>query len=68
MDDGNGFDDASLKSATRPFYTTEKRENNQHFGLGLNICQILCSHHNGNLSLGNSINGSAWITAKFKME
>lgn len=68
MDDGNGFDEASLKSATRPFYTTEKRENNQHFGLGLNICKILCSRHNGDISLGNSINGGAWITAKFKME
>ena len=68
MDDGNGFDKASLKSATSPFYTTEKRESSQHFGLGLNICKILCSRHNGNISLGNSINGGAWITVKFKME
>ena len=68
MDDGNGFDKASLKSATRPFYTTEKRENSQHFGLGLNICKILCSRHNGDISLGNSINGGAWIIAKFKTE
>ena len=68
MDDGNGFDKAALKSATKPFYTTEKRESNQHFGLGLNICRILCSRHNGDISFGNSINGGAWITVKFRME
>ena len=67
-DDGNGFDTTSLKSATVPFYTTEKKKNNQHFGLGLNICKILCQRHNGDISLGNCVNGGALVTAMFKME
>lgn len=68
MDDGNGFDKTSLKSATVPFYTTEKKENSQHFGLGLNICKILCQRHNGDISLDNCVNGGALVTAMFKME
>jgi K+-sensing histidine kinase KdpD len=57
-----------LKSATVPFYTTEKKKNNQHFGLGLNICKILCQRHNGDISLKNCVNGGALVTTMFKME
>lgn len=67
MDDGNGFDPAALKSATDPFYTTEKKADSQHFGLGLNICKILCLRHGGSIALNNRSSGGASVTATFGM-
>lgn len=67
MDDGNGFDPAALKSATDPFYTTEKKDDSQHFGLGLNICKILCLRHGGSITLNNRSSGGASVTATFVM-
>lgn len=67
-DDGEGFDDTALKSATDPFYTTEKKYDTvQHLGLGLNICKILCKRHNGNIILSNDIDMGASVTAYFGM-
>lgn len=67
-DDGKGFDDAALKSATNPFYTTEKKsDTGQHLGLGLNICKILCERHNGSIVLSNGMNAGASVTAHFGM-
>lgn len=67
MDDGNGFKPIALKSATDPFYTTEKKADSQHFGLGLNICKILCSRHGGDIVLNNRSSGGASVTATFGM-
>ena len=65
-DDGKGFDDIALKSATNPFYTTAKLSDTvQHLGLGLNICKILCERHNGNIMLSNNIKMGASVTAHF---
>ena len=67
-DDGTGFDHTALKSATNPFYTTEKKTSaGQHLGLGLNICKILCERHNGNISLSNGIETGASVTVCFGM-
>lgn len=67
-DDGKGFDDTTLKSATNPFYTTEKKsDTGQHLGLGLNICKILCERHNGNIVLSNSAKSGASVTVLFGM-
>ena len=67
-DDGAGFDDTTLKSATNPFYTTEKKsDTGQHLGLGLNICKILCERHNGNIILSNGIETGASVTVRFRM-
>ncbi|HJC22641.1 MAG TPA: HAMP domain-containing histidine kinase [Candidatus Eisenbergiella merdavium] len=67
-DDGEGFRDTALKSATNPFYTTEKKSDTvQHFGLGLNICKILCERHGGNILLSNDIKMGASVTAYFGM-
>ncbi len=67
-DDGSGFDDTTLKSATNPFYTTEKKYNSgQHLGLGLNICKILCERHNGSIILSNGITAGASVTVRFGM-
>lgn len=67
-DDGIGFEEKALNSATSPFYTTEKKAHNQHLGVGLNICKILCRRHNGNIILENDINGGAIVTVSFKMD
>ncbi|MDO4295041.1 MAG: HAMP domain-containing sensor histidine kinase, partial [bacterium] len=67
-DDGEGFDDTALKSATNPFYTTEKKSDTvQHLGLGLNICKILCERHSGRIMLSNDIKTGAFVTASFGM-
>lgn len=67
-DDGPGFCDIALKSATDPFYTTEQKDRGQHFGLGLNICKILCERHGGEIILSNRPAGGASITASFAMD
>lgn len=67
-DDGLGFDDIALKSATNPFYTTEKKSaTGQHLGIGLNICKILCERHNGNIVLANGTKSGASVTVRFGM-
>lgn len=53
IDDGNGFTAKDLSSATKPFYKAEKETNHEHFGMGLNICKILCEKHGGYLNLSN---------------
>lgn len=66
-DDGRGFDTSALKIATDPFYTTEKKSEGEHFGLGLNISKILCQRHGGCISLKNQKSGGASITVSFGM-
>lgn len=67
-DDGKGFDDTALKSATNPFYTTEKKvDSGPHLGLGLNICKILCERHNGSIVLSNEATSGASVTVCFGM-
>lgn len=65
MDDGPGFSEDALKKATEPFYRGENDSSQSHFGLGLNICRILCEKHCGKLELRNSKTGGAKITAVF---
>ena len=64
-DDGCGFDSKDIKRATDPFYTTEKKSEGEHFGLGLNICKILCQRHGGGINLNNNKSGGAKITVYF---
>lgn len=64
-DDGPGFDPETIKIATDPFYTTEKKSEVQHFGLGLNISKVLCQCHNGDIELKNLNNGGACVTVSF---
>lgn len=67
-DEINGFEAVALKAATDPFYTTEKKADSQHFGLGLNICKILCLRHGGQIVLNNRSSGGASVTATFGMK
>lgn len=64
-DDGPGFDAREIKIATDPFYTTEKKSEGEHFGLGLNICKILCQRHGGGIRLDNVKDGGACVTVYF---
>ncbi len=63
-DDGNGFTNTELSNATKPFYKSVYEKDNNHFGMGLNICKILCEKHGGSLILKN--NDGAIITAIIK--
>lgn len=64
-DDGSGFNEDDIRIATDPFYTTEKKSKGEHFGLGLNICKILCQRHDGNIILKNRKSGGASVTVTF---
>lgn len=67
-DDGKGFDSKAIEMATDPFYTTEKKSGGEHFGLGLNICKILCQKHGGNVVIHNKERKGACITVSFAMK
>ena len=63
-DDGNGFSSRDLSNATKPFYKAVDETDHKHFGMGLNICKILCEKHGGNLELKNE--GGASVLAVFR--
>lgn len=63
-DDGAGFAEKDLENATKPFYKTVRETDNEHFGMGLNICKILCEKHGGYIRLNNR-NGAV-VTAAFR--
>lgn len=67
LDDGCGFDEKGIKTATDPFYSTDKKTTDQHFGLGLNICKILCERHGGQILIGNESSGGAVVQVNFSM-
>ena len=71
-DDGPGFTEYDLKKALLPYYkehtaesSPEKVAKDPHFGIGLHICRQLCMKHGGELSLANSIEGGAVVSASF---
>ncbi len=66
-DDGKGFTPEDLHSAKKAFYKDSSHFNSNHFGLGLNICDILCQKHGGGLHLANGKNGGAATTALFSL-
>jgi signal transduction histidine kinase len=55
-DDGNGFPDSILKKGITPF-SRDKTSDNEHFGMGLYICKLLCEKHGGSLEIGNTEHG-----------
>ena len=64
QDDGPGFSHEGLQNACKPFYTGDSRTGS-HFGLGLNICNILCEKLGGSLQVRNGEKSGACITASF---
>ncbi len=63
-DDGNGFSPAFLKKGIHPFLREDNRDEQEHFGMGLYICALLCEKHGGKLKIEN-IPGGAKATALF---
>ena len=57
QDDGPGFTEYILKHGMEPFVRDSKEPQN-HFGLGLYICHVLCQKHGGNFSIENSERGA----------
>lgn len=64
-DDGAGFTEKDLENATKPFYKTMRETGSEHFGMGLNICKILCEKHGGYVQLRSR--GGAVVTAAFRL-
>ena len=65
-DDGQGFTERELVTASNPYYSGQKGEAD-HFGLGLYICRTLCEKHGGSLTLENAPEGGGRVTAAFAM-
>jgi len=63
-DDGVGFSKKVLDKGAVPFLRDDHAENEQHFGMGLYICHLLCEKHGGELMLENDETG-AKVTAVF---
>lgn len=63
IDDGKGFDEEERENATKLFY---KKENENHYGLGLYICKVLCEKHNGKIRIDNLKTGGAKISVTFE--
>ena len=68
-DDGPGFPPEALKRAAEPYYRGEKNapERENHFGLGLYLCRVLCEKHGGRLEIANRPQGGAQVTARFNV-
>lgn len=64
-DDGPGFSEEALEKAVQPYYRADKKAEDEHFGLGLTICRLLCEKHGGALTLENNEDGGARVTARF---
>ena len=62
-DDGPGFSAVDLEKATDPFYRNKAAAGDDHLGLGLNICKILCQRHDGDIRLEND--GGGCVTVSF---
>ena len=65
-DDGPGFSDEALHSAATPFY--KENSENDHFGLGLSICDTLCRKMGGSMILSNQPAGGASVEITIKAE
>ena len=67
IDDGAGFSPEALEKALNPFYTSGQSDTS-HFGLGLNICKILCEKHGGGIAVSNTPDSGARVQFSFLLE
>ena len=65
-DDGPGFSEKALESAAKPFY--KENSQNDHYGLGLSICDTLCRKLGGKLTLKNNDEGGACVEIRIRAE
>lgn len=66
-DDGKGFSEEAFLNAPDPFFHDKKESGQEHFGMGLYICRIICEKCGGGLVLENESKGAA-VTAKFSIQ
>lgn len=64
-DDGKGFLPEEIPKLTKPYYSSNKKESGEHFGIGLTICQILCEKHGGDIGFVNGLDGGGIVSASF---
>lgn len=64
QDDGVGFTEEELKSATSFFFSSST--NGGNFGIGLSICKILCEKLGGDMYLDNNTEHGAIIIIRIK--
>lgn len=67
-DDGDGFSPDALEHAKQPYWCEDTGrgatdDGASHFGLGLNICAVLCEKLGGSLELENAESGGATACA-----
>ncbi len=65
-DDGSGFSSKILNKGAEPFLRDDNTSSQEHFGMGLYVCKLLCEKHGGCLMLEN-INHGAKATAVFEI-
>ena len=61
-DDGPGFSEKALQLGAETYFS-EEENSQEHFGIGLSICRMLCEIHGGRLALQNSISRGAIAAA-----
>lgn len=64
-DDGKGFADTDLMQATTLFYSKDK--GNEHFGIGLTVCKLLCEKQGGLLCISNNETSGACVVAELEV-
>lgn len=67
QDDGEGFSPESLIRAMEPYYRSDGEERGEHYGLGLYICNLICTKHGGSLKIMNDNLTGAVVIASFKV-
>lgn len=65
-DDGIGFSPTLIQKGIHPFLRDDNRGEQEHFGMGLYVCSLLCKKHGGNLKIENNKTG-AKVTACFSI-
>lgn len=63
-DDGKGFDEEDIPHVFERFYKG-KNSSEESFGIGLNLCKMIISAHNGTIKARNSENGGAEFIIRF---
>ena len=64
-DDGPGYPDPILQKGPTPFLR-DNPSGNEHFGMGLYICKLLCDKHQGGSLILENTSCGAKVTAVFK--
>lgn len=66
--DGRPFTQEELRRAADAYYSSDNRDGEAHFGLGLHICKIICEKHGGGLQLENHPMYGATVIASFRAD